>query len=166
MAAGATYEPISTQTLSTNASTITFSSISNSYTDLILVINATTDTANALQMQFNGDTGSNYSNTSVVGNGTTATSARSTSQSVYYYGGWITGFGTTGGNAIIQIQSYAKTTTFKTAITRFNAVATETEAIVGMWRNTSAITSIVLSASGGAVYQTGSTFTLYGIAAA
>lgn len=166
MAAGATYEPIATQTLASTTTTVTFSSIPSTYTDLILVVNARTDTGNALTMQFNGDTGTNYSNTSLVGNGTTASSARSTSQSVYYYGGWITGFGTTGGNAIIQIQSYAKTTTYKTAITRFNAVATETEAIVGMWRNTSAITSIVLSASGGAIYQIGSTFTLYGIAAA
>jgi len=40
MAAGKTYEPIATTTLSSSAATITFSSISGSYTDLVFVSTA------------------------------------------------------------------------------------------------------------------------------
>ena len=42
MAAGATYEPIATQTLASAAASITFSSIAATYTDLRLVLTCTT----------------------------------------------------------------------------------------------------------------------------
>ena len=62
MAAGSTYTPIATTTLGSAASSVTFSSISGSYTDLILITNpssATTD--QSIYVQFNADTGTNYS---------------------------------------------------------------------------------------------------------
>jgi hypothetical protein len=40
--------------------------------------------------------------------------------------------------------------------------ATATEALVGLWRNTSAISNIEIFCDGGS-YTAGSTFTLYGI---
>jgi hypothetical protein len=45
MAAGNTYEAIATQTLGSDAASVTFSSISGAYTDLIMVVNAITSTA-------------------------------------------------------------------------------------------------------------------------
>ena len=41
MAAGATYEPISTTTLGSNTNTVSFTSISSAYTDLIFVFEGT-----------------------------------------------------------------------------------------------------------------------------
>lgn len=66
----ATYEPIATTTASGSSSSITFSSISSAYTDLVLVANASvTSGSDTAILRFNGDTGSNYSRTFLSGNG-------------------------------------------------------------------------------------------------
>jgi hypothetical protein len=68
---------------------------------------------------------------------------------------------------ISNIQNYSNTTTYKTAINRSNAASQGVEAMVTMWRSTSAINSIVISTdNGGAILDTGSTFTLYGVKSA
>jgi hypothetical protein len=56
MAAGNTYTPIVTNTLSSATSSVTFSSISGSYTDLVLVIAYKAATTNypTLRLSFNG----------------------------------------------------------------------------------------------------------------
>lgn len=166
MAAGSTYTPIATNTLGSTASTVTFSSISGSYTDLVLVVNATvTSSGYDLGIQLNGDTGTNYSTTYLYGSGSAAGSARVSNQSralATYYGG----IGTVQGNQIVQFLNYSNSTTYKTVISRANRADSGTDATVSLWRNTSAITSIVLNAQSGGTFAIGSTFTLYGIAAA
>ena len=168
MAAGATYEPIATQTLSSAAASVTFSSISGSYTDLVIVGNFGTANGNCPLMQFNSDTGSNYSITELVGNGTSATSSRRSSATSIDISKTVGGNGNLQQNFVISIQNYSNSTTYKTALVRHN-MATGTypgvTAIVGLWRSTSAITTIKLLTDGGN-YNSGSTFTLYGIAAA
>jgi len=62
--------------------------------------------------------------------------------------------------------NYANTTTYKTSLTRGNIATVATLATVGMWRSTSAITSIKIERDGSNLLAAGSTFTLYGIAAA
>ena len=94
MAAGATYSSLATNTLSTSATSITFSSISQSYTDLVAVFsgNITTATRVGLNIQVgNGtvDTGSNYSVTWMGGNGTTAVSGKDVSAGAILSGGVI-----------------------------------------------------------------------------
>ena len=62
MAAGSTYTPLATSTLGSAAASVTFSSISGSYTDLVLVISCAQSAAGGgLRFQFNSDTGGNYS---------------------------------------------------------------------------------------------------------
>jgi hypothetical protein len=166
MAAGMTYFPIATATGTGSSGTITFSSISGSYTDLVLVANGkiSSGTSN-LQVQFNGDTSSLYSTTILYGDGTSAVSARNSGTTTYvcFAGYWnATDIATT----IINLQNYSNTTTYKTLITRNGAVTYGTEAMVGLWRSTAAITSLTLQASGANNFTTASTFTLYGIAAA
>jgi hypothetical protein len=59
-----TYEPIATATLGTATASVTFSTISGSYTDLVLVIQRRYGYSNkwyATSIRFNSDTGSNYS---------------------------------------------------------------------------------------------------------
>ena len=174
MPAGATYEPIATQTLGSNTTTVTFSSISQSYTDLILVMNVGEATAYSNGIRFrvgNGsvDTGSNYSNIYLIGNGSTATSQNQTSLS-YFDTAWNGAPGSSIGtyNQITHFQSYSDTTSYKTILTRPNTPASSTEANVGLWRSTSAINVIDIYTSGGSGNQliTGSIFTLYGIKAA
>lgn len=167
MAAGSTYTPIASYTSSGSASTYTFSSISGLYTDLIVVINYDSATAGnqSLNMRFNGDTGTNYSYTILRGSGSAAQSARGSADDRIYCGSSSTGTTNIASNAIIHIQNYSNTTTYKTALIRDNNPDYYVFANVGLWRSTSAITSVTF-------YQTaynfinGSTFTLYGIAAA
>lgn len=165
MAAGSTYTPIATTTLGSAAASYTFSSISGSYTDLVLVINAiNTVNGSSCKIQFNGDTGTNYSTTWLEGNGTSASSGReSTATSAFiYYNGNASVYNSSTANVIIQ--NYSNATTYKTAISRFGNQA-QTGAYIDLWRSTSAITSIALNAIT-QNFQAGSTFTLYGIAAA
>jgi hypothetical protein len=158
-----TYTPIATQTLSSAASSVTFSSISGSYTDLVLVVNATfsnASTANLL-MQFNGDTTSNYSATRLLGDGSAASSGRVSG--TYMMIGDINNalF-----SSIINIQNYANTTTYKTALARTGFAGGYLGAYVGLWRSTSAITSVLIGYNGSGTFAVGSTFSLYGILAA
>ena len=166
-----TYEPIATTTLGSAAASYTFSSISGSYTDLVLVNNAITATANDnLVIQFNGDTGANYSATVLSGTGSVANSNRQTSGNfsyITYYGYQST---TTPSSNILSIQNYSNTTTYKTFLSRAGQTSTTitpgTDAIVGLWRSTTAITSITLKLAGGTNIASGSIFTLYGVKSA
>jgi hypothetical protein len=165
MAAGATYEPIATTTFGSTAASYTFTSIPSTYTDLIIIANVKSPTTGNMFIQFNSDTATNYSRTVLAGNGSTVVSARNANiAKIYcdYYGYFNTGFDNT---KIIQIMNYSNTTNNKTCLIRSGAAATGTDAIVGLWRNTAAITSIRLD-SDGSDFATGSIFTLYGIAAA
>jgi hypothetical protein len=157
------YEVISTQTLGTAASSVTFSSIPQTYTDLVLVVSHDV-TADAISgVQFNGDTASNYSASYVWGNGTNAYSGRETSaaSAFAFYAAAASGFAT----AIIQVMNYSNATTYKTLLSREADASVESMAVAGLWRSTAAITSMVLLRRSGN-FATDSTFTLYGIKAA
>ena len=159
-----TYTPIATQTLGSAASDITFSSISASYTDLILIVSGTVSTSfDNIALRFNGDSGSNYSWTYLLGNGSSAASGRASNVTNALSGG----FGNSQiGNVIFQINNYSNTTTNKTVISRSNKTDDAAGAWVSLWRNTAAINSIILRASGGANLSSGLTATLYGVKSA
>lgn len=169
-----TYTPIARTTLTSAAANVTFSSISGSYTDLILTVNARTtsmtDTYDALQIQFNSDTASNYSDTAIYGDGSAVSSQRRTSQSASGIARLSPGTGPFLGMdaTIINIQNYSNTTTYKTMLSRSNAMNEyyEVGALVGLWRSTAAINAIKLYPAVASGFAIGSTFTLYGILAA
>ena len=167
MAAGATYEPIATQTLSSGALSVSFNSIPGSYTDLVLICSAQgTNATDTLTIIFNGDTGTNYSITRLEGNGGSATSNRYTNQPNMAIADYMPN-GTYFFPVIVQIQNYSSGSVYKTVLSRMNAADNFVAAIVGLWRNTTAINSITIKEAGGSVnLKAGSTFTLYGIAAA
>jgi hypothetical protein len=163
-----TYEPIATNTLGSNTATVTFSSITGIYTDIVLVCsNTRTNTADVgLRIRFNGDSASNYSNTFLYGTGSSQGSVRNTSTACNaYYAGY---FGTSSNAfSVTNIMNYSNSTTYKTVLTRDGDAATGTDAIVSLWRNTAAITQIDMTCSNGtSLFATGSIFTLYGIKAA
>ena len=173
MAAGSTYTPIATTTFASSASSYTFSSIPTTYTDLVLVVvpaqGAPTGSSPLLQVG-NGsvDTGTNYSYTSLRGNGTSATSIRDTNLSNIPEP--LTGMsGNLGEYQIIyQLMNYSNTSTYKTILFRLgslNATYPGTVATVGLWRSTSAINTIKFYVSGTGM-SIGTTLTLYGILAA
>jgi len=172
-----TYDPIATQTLGAAVASVTFSSISGAYTDLVLIANMQSsgsayNNMNYPLIQFNGDTANNYSYTSLfarnTGSSDTAVSERSSN---------VNGIKTLANTSvifspnIIHIQNYSNTTTYKTVINR-GAGANGTTAVdgtlanAGLWRNTAAINQVTIIAGGGFNHNIGSIFTLYGIKAA
>ncbi len=169
MPAGITYTPIATTTLGSAASSVTFSSISGSYTDLVLVVNAKgtgfTGSGTYPYVRYNSDSNTNYSRTWLAGNGSTASSSRGSSENLQYLVGGTYIDGTFSYNSITQFMNYSNTTTYKTMLSRANNAGVQVDALVGLWRDTSAITSIVIYSSSGN-FDTGSTFSLYGITAA
>jgi hypothetical protein len=160
----ATYEPIATVTAPGGSSSqLVMSSIPATYTDLVLIINGGQSTADqTYSIRFNGDTGSNYSNTQIVGTGSSVTSNRNTSQTRGFIHS--TAMNSLSDTVIVSIQNYSNSTTYKTAISRGNSVSFRVVSSVVLWRSTAAITSITVL--GDANFLSGSTFTLYGIAAA
>lgn len=160
-----TYTPISTTTLGSTQATFTFSSIPSTYTDLVMVIQKTTTSASQDNMTFNGTT-TGYSDTSIGGNGTTASSGRASSAPRINVETAVTQSTSTQASQIkVNFMNYANTSVFKTLMIRTDNAGYGTLAKVGLWQNTAAISSITLTPSAGS-YQAGSTFTLYGIAAA
>jgi len=159
-----TYEPIATTTLTTAAASVTFSSISG-YTDLFLVYDfVLSSSGDSIGLRFNSDTGSNYSDTMLTGNGSAASSSRQTSQSSIRSGYWETGRSQTN----ISIMNYANANTYKTTLSRQFQSGTSTSYVVtnvGLWRSTSAITSVTLVGVSGNI-ASGSIFSIYGIKAA
>jgi hypothetical protein len=170
MAAGSTYTPIATQTVSgSSTGTVTFSSISSAYTDLYIACNFGLASASRLYLRFNGSSATNYSDIWLTGDsgGGTYTGSDRNSNAISVGGIW-NGISTTlTATALIQVMNYGNTISYKNVISR---VANDKGSLgtvdlsVGLWRQTSAITSV--SVVGGANFLSGSTFTLYGIAAA
>ena len=158
----ATYEPIATTTLGSAASSITFSSISSAYTDLRLVAVASASQSATARIRVNSSL-SGYSRTTLSGDGASATSSRLSNFS------------------LIDLTTQSLSTTIPALITVdfFNyagstyktVLATEsndqngsgtTSRIVGLWRNTDAITAIEFGINVGTL-NVGTTATLYGI---
>lgn len=160
-----TYEPIATHTTTTNGtSSLTFSSIPSTYTDLVLVCSLKATSSNSsFVARFNGVSTSTYSVTQMYGFGSTGFSQRLSNQTEVYlsYAGFPTAsFAPT----IVHFMNYSNTTTNKTFVSRSGYSPDYADASVGLWRNTAAISSMTLFA--GTSYDTGCTFTLYGIKAA
>ena len=157
----ATYEPIATTTLGSATNTVTFSSIPSTYTDIRAVITSSNAAgSNTIRMRFNGDTATNYSNTLLEGDGSSAYSGSSSNGTLIPAGE----DHTTPSLVTVDIFSYAGST-FKTCLCSTsmdrNGAGTVSRR-VALWRSTSAISSINFSHSSDN-WNVGSTFTLYGI---
>ena len=142
----------------TGSGAITFSSIPQNYTDLILIVkNATSSTGVNNTLRVNGDSGANYSTTQLYGAGNGAASIRISNST----NSWA-GIGAADSITTIYFMNYSNTTTYKTWMSRGSGPNNYVTADVSLWRNTAAITSIYIDTGGSA----GTTFTLYGIKAA
>ena len=167
-----TYDPIATTNITSNIQFIEFTSIPQTFTDLIIILTARADSSQynvRLRVGNNSfDTASNYSYTYITGNGTTAASARSSNQISAFLDYNAFAAADNQHNGIYHFMNYSNTTTNKTILSRSNRAASGTDATVVLWRSTSAINQIQLAlgavASGN--FASGSVATLYGIKAA
>jgi len=172
MAAGNTYTPIAQFTLTASQASISFSSISSAYTDLVLVcsaksLNAGTD---SFGISVNG-VGSGYSRTYLQGDTSAAQSGRQTAQ-IRIVSDYV--MGTSGtqeyGVWTWHFMNYANTAYNKTVLFRGNNTSNSggfnVEANVYLHPSTSAISSLTIATMNGPNWAIGSTFALYGIVAA
>jgi hypothetical protein len=178
----ATYEPIASQTLGTAAASVSFSSISGTFTDLLLVCmvrGTTTGTFNFntyVRIQVNGDTGTNYSATQIYSRSSagswSALSLRSTNETAYSLGPAPDSQHAADifGPQRVHFMSYANTNVNKTVLAESGYSSNLTNhdgprRDVGLWRNTAAITSMSISLTTGNL-AVGCTFSLFGLKAA
>ena len=157
-------------TLSSDTTTVTLSSIPAGYTDLRLVIvPASSSGTNGIRMRINGDTTAIYSGTYLDGNGTSAASWRDSAATQAQLS-YRLGINTTLTQVYtLDFMDYSNTTTNKSVICRYNDAASAAGVSSLLWRSTTAINSLSFNINGfGAStgnFITGSTFSLYGIAA-
>lgn len=158
-----TYIPLANLTLSGSASSVTFSSISQAYRDVICVVTPIASAAAAgMQMQFNNDTAANYSYVTMQGNPTASGVATSDTVIRVSDGGYVNNAATN--NYIIQVLDYSVTDKHKSVLMRGNNSVDTLSASAGRWASTAAITTIKLFIPT-TTFAAGSTFALYGIAA-
>lgn len=164
------YQLIETKTLASTATSITFSSIPQDGTDLVVFYNLRDANANAGNLifghyiSFNGST-SNFTQryisslTSGVGSGTTPSR----------FLGWhpdSDGTSNTFCNSAIYIPNYAGSTNKSYSVessSEANSTRTAHTILAGLWSDTSAITSLTISSDTGGNLAIGSLISLYKI---
>jgi hypothetical protein len=166
-----TYQIIATTTGTGSSSQITFgasNTIPQTYTDLVLIMSYIDVQIDNLGIRFNGDTGTNYSRTRFIGNGSSGSTATNSNQNYLYCGYKDSGGTSEPVNGILQIMNYSNSTTYKSALSRYSTRNSSGYSVIGevyLWRITNPITQIDIY-SGSANFSTNCKFTLYGIKAA
>jgi|688.fasta_scaffold217510_4 hypothetical protein len=160
-----TYDKIASTTLSSTQSDVTFSEISGSYTDLVLVCQPISTALATTYIRFNNDTTSQYSWTNAGGDGTSSYAGRTSNATFGRLDNGTYSATVNDHNIIANFNSYSNTAFEKTFYSRASGAGTNqgAEMVVGLWRSTNAITSIKIYPSGSASWVSGSTFTIYGI---
>lgn len=166
-----TYVALDSQTVTSAVTSITFSSIPQIYTDLVVVVNASLSNNTPLYMKPNSSSSSVYSTTWLLGNGTAVSSSRYNQAALGGAGILIDNYGGQpgfpsdfSGTARYEIMNYSNTTTFKQILIRAGTATNWSVASANLFASTSAISSLYFYPYAG-TFAVGSTFTLYGVAA-
>jgi hypothetical protein len=174
-----TYTSIESKTISSLTTSFSFTSIPQTYTDLILSMSGLS-VASETYIKFNDDsTSANYSAHTMSGQGNNAGYP-----GVWYpyrYNGSSNGIiignrGTTSSTTIptyyyVNIMSYTNGNIYKNTLSRSGIINNSTsgsltgnvEITTGMWKSTAAINKITVLNSAGGNFQVGTTATLYGV---
>ena len=170
------YDSIQTITLSSNQSSVEFTSIPSTYKHLqirAIAKDATSGAADydSLRMTVNSDTGTNYSTHYIQTQATSSVGSSYAANASNYYAGGICRNGSGQGNSytgmVIDILDYQNTSKYKTfrsiSGTEYNGTYCFLLFTSGSWRSTSAITSIKFVVDTAASIYQYSSFALYGI---
>lgn len=156
-----TYTPLANITLGSAAASVTFSSISQAYRDLILVVSGSISGSQAnTYLYCNGDTSAfNYAFVRMLGDGTNASSGANISTN-----GQTIGDMTSAQNQLIcHINDYSATDKHKIRLARSDQPGSTVIAYASRWGNTAAITSLTVQQST-SNFNAGTTMSLFGIA--
>jgi hypothetical protein len=164
------YVALANVTLGSSTSIVSFTSISQSYRDLVFIINISgltgTPTNIGSIFRINGDSGANYGEVEMTGTGSAASSGGASGQNQLPLP---SSESSTPSMTKLDFLDYSATDKHKTILTRGDRPDNRTTARAGRWASTSAITSVTFYAPdyfAGTVdtWNAGSTFALYGIA--
>jgi hypothetical protein len=161
---------IETKTLGTAAASIEFTSIPQTFTDLVVVASlrsARAAVGDDIVFRYNGDTGSNYSFRSLAGTGSAVASGSST-LTVGYFGICAAANSTanTFGNGSLYIPNYTGSTAKSSSsdsVGENNATAADQIILAQLYSQTTAISSILIFSNTSSNLVAGSTISLYGI---
>ena len=160
------YESISTVTVSTAVSSISFSSIPATYKHLQIRMTTLQDqSVRNVELQINSDTATNYAWHELYGDGSAASSGAGTSQTFIKTGFTNSPSASYTGAAVVNILDYANTNKYKTVRTLTGSDSNGGGFVLlrsGLWQNTNAITSLTFSAQLSNFNQY-TQFALYGI---
>lgn len=169
-----TYTLISSNVLTSSAASVTFSAIPSTYTDLVLRISARASGSGnlaGLAIKFNGSTTNIYSNTNLFAYSASGTSDRTSSAANIPQTDNINDGGTTSNTFSsneLYIPNYLAAINKPTSLSSVveNNSASNFAWLVytgaGLYRDTTAISSIALTTNAGS-FVSGSSFYLYGI---
>lgn len=150
---------LATITLQQNSSTVTFSGIPNTYRDLIVVCDFTTDAIGDIYMRFNGAT-SGYTNVQASGSGSAVAAGTYNTDVIRLM--FYAQTSTSRGSMIADIMDYAQTNKHKTVIGRVNNPLQGVDVGAGRWASTDAVNTVSILGNGPRIFLSGSTFSLYG----
>lgn len=153
---------ISNTTLGSASATVNISAIPATFTNLMLVVNSELSGTSATELifaQFNGDTAADYTNGYILNSTGTVTGSSSIDQTSIFIGT----SGPNGGSIQAVISGYTSGILKGVTSTSSCAAAGGLTQLQGggIWNQTAAISSILLTAAAGS-FVAGSTFSLYG----
>lgn len=161
-----TYIPLANVTLSASAASVTFSSISQAYRDLVLVIKGNGDAGIPVFTLNNDTNGSNYFLVTMSGNGSTASSNSNTGDPYIAFNRAINPtVGTLNPHFIADIFDYSATDKHKTVLTKLSSAANGVEYATSRWSSTAAVTSLQVKVTSASTLMAGTTIALYGVSA-
>lgn len=156
-----TFDPVASTVLPSPTNQIILDNISQSFTDLVLILSGTWASGNTqdVYIQFNGDTGSNYPWARALSVTNSATISPSGTTNTAINAGLLSSNGAS--MAIWQIMAYSNTSIGTTVLSRSSTPEYNSWA-VGSWHSTAAVTSIRLF-NGSLNFRAGTVASLYGI---
>jgi len=164
-----TYDLIATTTLAAATPSVVFGSLPQTYRDLKIVFSALgTSNDASVEMRFNGDSGSNYTQIYMLATNGGASSGTYSPTLHYFYIGQGLSTSSIYNPATVDLMDYSATDKHKTSLIRANGRQNDTNmsvsAMAGRWANTAAITSVTFTLTGGN-FAAGTTVNLYGVKA-
>lgn len=160
----ATYEPISSTTLSVGANTVSLSSIPSTYTDLVCVCSFVLDASGQPIINQINSASINMSSTLAIGNGSTTSSPRQSAAPTIFFANGDTGWAAQS-TLILHFMNYSNSTTGKTVLWRYNNTTQNIVAGTSFINTTAPINQFQFRVYLTASFVAGSTFSLYGIKA-
>lgn len=154
------YIALATTTLGSATSSVTFSSIPNTYKDLVLALDATVNDFVNVLVSLNGDTSNVYTRVQMTGSGSGSGSASQGTHPGLYM---VFGAPSERVYAQLQLMDYSSTNKHKTALSRGHTFGSELAARALRWPSTAAVNSVTVTAQTG-TFLTGSRLSLFGVA--